>query len=453
MYQELSFIDEILRKAEQAGVYEEAKEELSFFRHKGKLKYLHDVSILLQKIREQVFPYPLMRLAGTSSVLGYLLGIHHVHPIKHGLSHSLFLHSGDSVSLLPRFDITLPLEKKEKAIALLKEITGKEVALVFGLIYRFGEDRIGIYESRYLSRLEGALEILKRHEEEVDLSKKDETVIDYMLQEDDQGYFLPNLAGCVYDVPSHFYGFFEEGKPHGLEELAYLISLTKAQFRQRVFIHRHLKSHGLRDTLCCAEQILHALKTYGVEEERAIALIQTIMNHGGMFTSDRLLLESFEVPQEILEQLGNLRYIGYLGWALQEVEVAYILAYVKKHHEEEFISLLPKPSPSSYVGPFFYIQGRIYAHREAVTAFSPLRRFFDSPISHFSYFDILGFEGDYGNYPRGRVLYDNFRRVYVVYADKDLLKNETKSLILKAFHLEEERVEFRRDAHYQHDGL
>ena len=453
MYQEQSFIDEILRKAEQAGVYVEAKEELSFFRHNGQLKYLHDVSVLLQKIREQVFPYPLIRLAGTSSLLGYLLGIHNVNPMEHGLSQSLFFHSGDPVGLLPRFDITLPLGKKEEAVKLLEEISGKEVTLISGWIYQFGEDRIGIYESRYLSRLEGALEVLKRHEEEVDLSKKDEAVIDYMLQEDDQGYFLPNLAGCVYDVPSHFYGFFKEGKPHDLEELAYLISLIKAQFRQRVFIHRHLKSHGLRDTLCCAEQILHALKAYGVEEERAIALIQTIMNRGGIFASDRLLLESFEVPQEILEQLGNLRYIGYLGWALQEVEVAYILAYVRKHHEEEFKSLLPKPSPSTYVGPFFYIDGRVYAHLEDLTAFSPLRRFFDSTISHFSYFNILGFDGDYGNYPRGRVLYDNFRRGDVVYADKDLLKEETKTLILKAFHLEEERVEFRRDAHYQHDGL
>ena len=66
---------------------------------------------------------------------------------------------------------------------------------------------------------------------------------------------------------------------------------------------------------------------------------------------------------------------------------------------------------------------------------------------------LLGIDGDYGNYPRGRVIFDNFHRKFIVYLDKALDKKEIKESIKLTYCLEEERTVFKRDAHYTHDFL
>ncbi len=107
----------------------------------------------------------------------------------------------------------------------------------------------------------------------------------------------------------------------------------------------------------------------------------------------------------------------------------------------------------SFVGPFFYIGGSLYAYKDPMWRHDPKERFHNAEISHFDYFDRLHMEGDYGNYPRGRVIYDAFRDKFLVYLDKSLMSQGIKDLILKAYNLEKRYVLFRRDEHYTHDDL
>ena len=87
------------------------------------------------------------------------------------------------------------------------------------------------------------------------------------------------------------------------------------------------------------------------------------------------------------------------------------------------------------------------------TLHHPYEHFASDPISHFEYFFHLGIDADYGNFPRGRVLYDGFKGKFMVYLDAALWKKSIKEQILEAYCLEEHDVIFLRDAHYRHDGL
>ena len=108
---------------------------------------------------------------------------------------------------------------------------------------------------------------------------------------------------------------------------------------------------------------------------------------------------------------------------------------------------------SGSVGPFFYIEGKVLAYKVDVSLCDSDCRFFDADMSHFWFFDGLGIDGDYGNYPRGRVLYDTCLDRFVVYLDKALRTDEIKKKIIREYGLPEKRTGFRLDDHYTHDGL
>ena len=42
------------------------------------------------------------------------------------------------------------------------------------------------------------------------------------------------------------------------------------------------------------------------------------------------------------------------------------------------------------------------------------------------FFDTLNIDGDYGNYPRGRVVYDSLKDKYIVYMDKSIMTEDIK---------------------------
>ena len=71
----------------------------------------------------------------------------------------------------------------------------------------------------------------------------------------------------------------------------------------------------------------------------------------------------------------------------------------------------------------------------------------------FLFFESLGIDDDYGHHPRGRVIYDNLNRRFLVYLDRSLLEKKKEELIIKEFKLENMRVRFLLDEHYEHDGL
>ena len=120
---------------------------------------------------------------------------------------------------------------------------------------------------------------------------------------------------------------------------------------------------------------------------------------------------------------------------------------------QSFINEIQQMDSTTFVGPFFYIGGKIFASKKKVSPFDQKQRFFDSEISHFDFFNTLLIDGDYGNYPRGRVIYDSLNSTYLIYMDKSLFRKNIKEQILMEFGLQDEKVSFKNDTHYTHDYL
>lgn len=456
LFNQDKFVTEILKEAEQRNLLEQVKDELELFKKNNLVEYLFWVHELTTSIKRAVFKYPLIRMAGATSICAYVLGIHGINPIKYDLSNKFFFQRHYKYNLKPRFDISVPKSKREDVIALLETITESDVELYTGGIYCFGKNKefeIGIYGSNYLEKCISAYEKDEISQKWLNSDNYDPRIIDYMLEQDKRGYYLPNLTGCIATSMSRFYKYMEAGKPKNLDELAMLISIDNSVFKDDKLVIKSLKKNGFEDTICSREQVLSILNRYDIDESRTLLMIDTLLAGDDLFESDKMLLESNEVPKHIIEQLENVKYLGYYSFALQEVVIAYKLAHQKYNFTSQFEKLFNVQYPDSFVGPFFYINKRLYSHKEALSCFHPFVRFFDDPISHFDYFETLNIDGDYGNYPRGRVIYDNYHRQFIVYFDKSLDNEPIKGLIEIAYGIVKERVVYRRDSHYTHDGL
>lgn len=53
------------------------------------------------------------------------------------------------------------------------------------------------------------------------------------------------------------------------------------------------------------------------------------------------------------------------------------------------------------------------------------------------FFDTLNIDGDYENYPRGRVVYDSLKDKYIVYMDKSIMTEDIKHSVMLAYCLDE----------------
>ena len=107
-----------------------------------------------------------------------------------------------------------------------------------------------------------------------------------------------------------------------------------------------------------------------------------------------------------------------------------------------------------FVGPFFYIDGKIKGLRMSFTQGNFNDDFISSMISHFSYFCHKNFDGDYGNYPRGRVIYNNNTNEFYIYIDKSLKNNKTVLMeIRRKYRLIDSNSVVKVDEHYTHDDL
>ena len=447
------FVELTLRKAEELGLYKEALEEMELYRKNNQIEYLFLVYKCVESIKKEVFEYPILRMAGATSICAYVLGIHDINPKEHELSNKCFFQRSYKYNLKPRFDISVPKGTKEEVVKLLKRLTQNKVELYTGGIYKFGNNKqfeLGIYESDLLKRCKLALEIAKDYQYG---SEYFDDIINYMLEPDKKGYYLPNLAGCIFAYLPSFYKYMEVGKPQNLEELAMILSINNTVFKDDEFVLDCLKEYGFEDTICSREQVLMILNRYDIDEDRAMAMLNTLSSGNDLFESDKMLLKSNDVPKYIIDQLSNIRYLGYICFALQEVKIAYKMVTCKKWFLKDFEKLLKNYSKNISVGPFFYIDKHLYASYDHLEAFHPLVRFFDAPISHFDYFETLSIDGDYGNYPRGRVIYDNFSKKFIVYLDKSLDNEAIKESIMLAYNLPKERTVFKRDPHYTHDYL
>lgn len=107
------------------------------------------------------------------------------------------------------------------------------------------------------------------------------------------------------------------------------------------------------------------------------------------------------------------------------------------------------------VGPFFYINNQIKALTIDISKGEAIGDFINHPISHFEFFNSFNSDQDldYGNFPRGRVIYNKRTQLFIVYLDASLLKKDIKQLLINKYKLKGEKVVFRYDSHYQHNAL
>jgi hypothetical protein len=56
---------------------------------------------------------------------------------------------------------------------------------------------------------------------------------------------------------------------------------------------------------------------------------------------------------------------------------------------------------------------------------------------------------EYEDWPRGRIVFDRSRDLYIIYADRKILTPEMIARIETQFHLPEDRTEIQSDLHYQ----
>ena len=276
----------------------------------------------------------------------------------------------------------------------------------------------------------------------------------FALAPDEGGYYMPNLQGCLPFPIDRFYEFLKAGKPGNKEEFIAIVSLELANLKSRRKVLTSIRENGLEMTICSLESFYRLLASYEIEGEQAQLIVRDVINARGHLREwEELVLSSHEVSACITDQFDNIVSLSSEELSASVASVilqACHLKLDKGYPIEEIDPLVPK---AGFVGPFFWIDGTVISKRIPVGGFDVRRRFFDAELSHMQLFETLGLDGDYGNHPRGRVLYDNFRGRFLIYADADLLQNKTKEKLKDHFGLFGQRCVFRKDEHYTHDGL
>lgn len=98
------------------------------------------------------------------------------------------------------------------------------------------------------------------------------------------------------------------------------------------------------------------------------------------------------------------------------------------------------------IGPFFYINGKLIFNACAPEMGELRGGKRDNPYSHVRLFRRRGLEGDYIDFPRGRVVWDEEAARAVVYIDPCIRQPEVLEKIADAFELTDYVVE--GDVHY-----
>lgn len=109
-----------------------------------------------------------------------------------------------------------------------------------------------------------------------------------------------------------------------------------------------------------------------------------------------------------------------------------------------------------YVGPFFYIEGKFKYLKMDINDGKFDEQFINHPSSHFDFFNSFNLDDsiDYGFYPRGRVIFNNFTNEFYIYVDNVLFnKKELIEEIKRIYNLTGSNNIVMKDSHYKHDFL
>ena len=107
------------------------------------------------------------------------------------------------------------------------------------------------------------------------------------------------------------------------------------------------------------------------------------------------------------------------------------------------------------IGIFWIYKSTIYFKSVPVDKVDPIDGFVDSDFAHYEVWDEIFSQNkdfylyEYEDIPRGRIVYDLKNKRYIVYTNSKIINSqEAKKLIREAFHLQNEQISFRFDAHY-----
>ena len=451
-YDKETFLKKIIERADELGLSRRLAKEIDIYESIGYVDYLYVVYVFIKKLEESNILYSLHHIHSMSSVLAYLLGLDNLEDIDYPFIHTFIEYDKTKI---PVVNVCVAANKKQEAVQILDSLVCINYSISSFNAYYFGDNNqfhISVITSPFLDRIQTLEELTGLSSKMVPLN--DQNVIERMLEIDENSYFLPALAGCTLGNIKELYSYINIVKPRSLFDLIKINSITRSVYINQKRAMNDLKKNGIDFFIYSLEELQYLLvDIYDVDEVDAFYIVKDV-SHGKILMEYQLnLLKSHAVPEYIINQFSNIKYLHYLGYSYMEMKYIYQLSYYKLYYPKEFSFLLSLPYQDSYVGLFFYFFNRLYSYNTKMSDFDPLRRFFDSDISHFDYFASLSTDGDYGNYPRGRVIFNNFEKMFYVYMDKTLMNEKYKREIIEKYNIDENRTIFKRDLHYRHDGL
>ena len=99
-----------------------------------------------------------------------------------------------------------------------------------------------------------------------------------------------------------------------------------------------------------------------------------------------------------------------------------------------------------YIGPFFYIKDVLYVNTCTLAEGRTQADKLDNSYGHDKLYEDHFKDGDYIDYPRGRVVFDLTNWRSIIYIDPCINKPQIIKKIVKAFNIDDYVIEF--DDHY-----
>ena len=108
------------------------------------------------------------------------------------------------------------------------------------------------------------------------------------------------------------------------------------------------------------------------------------------------------------------------------------------------------------IGIFWIYKSKIYLKSIETRKVNAIENFIDSDFAHYKVWDEISSQNqdfylyEYEDIPRGRIVFNIKDKQYIVYSNNEIINSgKAKELILNAFNLQDEKVAFRYDFHYE----
>jgi hypothetical protein len=109
-----------------------------------------------------------------------------------------------------------------------------------------------------------------------------------------------------------------------------------------------------------------------------------------------------------------------------------------------------------FIGVFWIYDNQIFCETQNINDIKPINGFIDSDLAHYQVWNKVKNQHpkfylfEYEDIPRGRIVYDIENEQFIIYCNKDILKQKiSKKLILEKFQLLNKKAIFIEDEHYK----